>query len=41
MEEERINNNNTIYLQDLKFTIFTDIFLSLTAALKGSIISIL
>lgn len=41
MEEEGINDNNTLCLQDLKFTIFTDIFLILMTTPKGSSISIL
>lgn len=40
MEEERINDNNTLYLQDLKFIIFTDVFLIFVTTLKGSITSI-
>lgn len=40
MEEEKINDNNTLYLQDLKFIIFTDVFLIFVTTLKGSITSI-
>lgn len=41
MEEEGITDDNTLCLQDLKFTIFTDIFLILMTTPKGSSISIL
>lgn len=39
MEEEKINNNNTLYLQDLKFAIFADMFLILVTTLKNSVLS--
>lgn len=39
MKEKR-NNNNTLYLWDLKFTIFTDILI-LTITLEGSTTSAL